>query len=101
MPQIGAIVSGRVVADVLAQLLEILGVRLDVLPVVQPLLDDRVDQGVQHRHVAARAEAQRVRRVPRQGLAARVHHEELGAALRGVLEEGRGDRVVYGRVARR
>ena len=32
----------RVVAHVLAQLLEIVGMRLDVLPVVQPFLDDRV-----------------------------------------------------------
>ena len=31
-------------------------------------------------------------------LAARVHHDQLGAALRRLLEEGRGDRVVFGRV---
>ena len=38
------------------------------------------------------AVACRVKRV-----AARVHHEHLGAALGGLLEEGRGDRVVLGR----
>ena len=39
-----------------------------------------------------------VGRMARQRLAARVHHDQLGAALRGVLEEGRGDRMVFGRV---
>ena len=34
----------------------------------------------------------------RQRLAARVHHDQLGAALGRLLEEGRGDRVVLGRV---
>ena len=31
-------------------------------------------------------------------LAARIHHDQLGAALGGLLEEGRGDRMVLGRV---
>ncbi len=35
--------------------LEVLGVGLDVLPVVQLLLDDRVQHRVQHRDVARRA----------------------------------------------
>ena len=50
-----------VVADVLAQLVEILGMGLDVLPVVQPLLDDRVNQRVEHRDVAAGRELQHFR----------------------------------------
>ena len=89
----------RIVADMLAQFLEILGVRLDVLPVVEVLLDDRVQQRVQQRHVAARVEAQDQGRVAHQGVAARVHHKDLGAALRRLLEEGRRDRVVFGRPA--
>ena len=43
-------------------------------------------------------ELQHVRGVALQGLAARVHDDELGAALGRVLEEGRGDRMVLGRV---
>ena len=39
-----------------------------------------------------------VRRVARQRLAARVHDDQRRAALGRVLEEGRGDRVVLGRV---
>ena len=97
MPQIAAIFSGRIVADVLAQFFEILGVRLDVLPVVQALLDDRVKQRVQHRDITAGAEAQGRRRVPRQRVAARVHHKNLGAALCRLLEESGGHRVVFGR----
>ena len=43
------------IPDVLAQVLEIVGMRLDVLPVVEAFLDDRVQQRVQQRHVACRA----------------------------------------------
>ncbi len=32
-----------------------------------------------------------------EGVAARVHHEHFGAALCRLFEEGRGDRVVFGR----
>ena len=42
MPQIAAIASGVKSRDVLDELLEVLGVRLDVLPVVELLLDDDV-----------------------------------------------------------
>ena len=84
----------RIVADVLAQLFVILGVRLDVLAVGQPLLDDRVEQRVQQRHVAPRVKAQGRGRVPHQGVAARVHDEHLGAALGRLFEERGGDRMV-------
>ncbi len=97
MPQIVSHLFRRIIADVLAQLLVILGVRLDVLAVGQALLDDRVEQRVQHRHVAPGIEAQGRRRVPHQGMAARVHDKHLGAALGRLLEEGGGDRVVLGR----
>ena len=48
----------RIVADMLAQLLEILGVGLDILPSVEALLDDRVHQRVEHRDIAPGLEAQ-------------------------------------------
>ena len=82
----------------LAHALEALGVGLDVLAVVQPLLDDHVHDRVEHRDVAAGLELQHVGRVALQRLAARVHHDERLAALGGLLEVGRGDRVVLGRV---
>ncbi len=37
-------------------------------------------------------------RVTRQRLPARIHHEQLGALLGRVLDEGRRDRMVHGRV---
>ena len=88
----------REVADVFDELLEILGVRLDVLPVVEFFLDDRVQHGIEHRHVAAGPELQHVRGVALQRLPARVHDDELRAALGRVLEEGRGDRMVLDRI---
>ena len=82
----------------LAQVLEALGVRLDVLPVVQVLLDDHVHQRVEQRDVAAGLELQHMGGVALQRLAARVHHDQGLAPLGRLLEEGRGDRVVLGRV---
>ena len=41
------------------------------------------------------------RGMPRQRVAARVHHENLRAALRRLLEECRGDRMIFRRLARR
>ena len=70
---------------------------LDVLPVVELLGDDDVEQGVQQRHVGAGVELEHVGGVALQGLAAGVHHDE-GGALRRLLEEGGGDRVVLGGV---
>ncbi len=82
----------------LLELLEALGVRLDVLPVVEALLDDCVHQRVQQRDVGAGLELEHVGRVALQRLAARVHHDQRLAAPGRLLEEGRGDRVVLGRV---
>ena len=98
MPQSSAIASGVRSLTAFAQRLEILGMRLDVLLVVKILIDDRVQQRRQHRHVAARLELQHMRRMPLQGLAARVHDDQRRAALRRLLEEGRGDRMILGRV---
>ncbi len=75
MPQIGAISSGVKSFTLSLQLLEILGMRLDVLLVVQPLGDDDVEHGVQQRHVAAGLELQHVGGMALQRLAARVHDD--------------------------
>ena len=87
----------RIVADVLAELLVVFGVRLNVLPVGQALLDDRVEERIQHCHVAAGVEAQGPGRVPHQAVAPRVDHEDFGAAFCGLFEKGSGDRMVLGR----
>ena len=84
--------------QVLAQVLEALGVRLDVLAVVQLLLDDHVHERVQQRDVGAGLELQHVRGVALQRLAARVHDDQRLAALGRLLEVGRGDRMVLGRI---
>ena len=65
----------------------------------RPSVDDRV----QHARSAAPRRVPGLKRsddggVARQRLAARIHDDQLGAALGGVLDEGRGDRVVLGRV---
>ena len=58
---------GREVFDVLLQRLEALGVRLDVLLVVEPSVDDHVAAcALSSAHVAARLELQHVRGVPLQ-----------------------------------
>ena len=89
---------GRVRLQVRAQVLEALGVRLNVLAVVQLLLDDGVHQGVQQRDVGAGLELQHVGGVALQRLAARVHHDQGLAPLGRLLEVGRRDRMVLGRI---
>ena len=89
---------GAVARHMLLQALEILGVGLKVLDVVEPLLDDHVHDGVEQRDVARGLELQHVGGVFAQRLAARIDDDELGAALRRLLEEGRGDRMVLGRI---
>ncbi len=86
------------VLDVFLPGVEALDVGLDVLLVVELLLDDDVQHGVEHRHVGAVLELHHLPGVALQRLTARVHHHELGAALGRLLEEGRGDRMVLGRV---
>ena len=80
----------------LGQLLEILRVGLDVLLVVELLFDDDVEDAVEHRHVGAVLELHHLPGVALERLAARIHHDELRAALGRLLEEGRGDRMVLG-----
>ena len=53
---------------------------------------------VEHRDVGAVLELHHLPGVALERLAARVHHDQLGAALGRLLEEGRGDRMVLGRV---
>ena len=87
-----------VAGDVLLQALEILGKGLEVLNVVKPFLDDHMHDGVEQRHVARRLELQHVAGVFAHRLAARINDDELGAAFCRLLEEGRGDGMVFGRI---
>ncbi len=76
----------------------VLGVGLDILAVVKLFLDDHMHDRVQHGHVGARAELQHVRSEPAQADPARIHHDQLSAALGELLEIGGRDRVVLDRV---
>ena len=89
---------GREILDVVGELLEALDVGLHILLVVELLADDDVEHGVEHGDVGAVLELHHLPGVALQGLPARVHDHELGAALGRLLEEGGGDRVVLGRV---
>ena len=80
----------------LLQPLEILGIGLEVLDVVEPLFDDHMHDGVEQRHVARRLELQHVGGVLAHRLPARIDDDELGAALRRLFEEGRGHRMILG-----
>jgi hypothetical protein len=80
------------------ELLEAVGVGLDILGVVEVLGDDDVHHRIEQGHVAAGLEAQHVAGEVLQRLAARVHHDEVGAALGGLLEIGGRDGMVLGRV---
>ena len=75
-----------------------LGIGLDELLVVELLRHDDVEDRIEHRHVGAIAELQHVGGVALERLAARIHDDELRAALGGLLEEGRRHRVVLGRI---
>ena len=70
---------------------------LDVLPVVELLGDDHVEQRIEQRDVGAGLELQHVGGVALQRLAPWVHHDE-GRPLRRLLEEGGGDGMVLGGV---
>ncbi len=84
--------------DVLGELLEVFDVGLDVLLVVELLFDDDVEHAVEHRHVGAVLELHHLPGMTLERLAARIHDDQLGAALCGLLEEGGGDRMVLGRI---
>ena len=88
----------REVLDALGEGREAFDVSLHVLLVVEFLGDDDVEHGVEHRHVGAVLELHHLPGVALERLPARVHDDELGAALGRLLEEGGGDRVVLGRV---
>ena len=88
----------RELGDLRLQFVIPLGVTGDVLLVGQPLGDDGVDHRVQHRDIAAGLELQVLEGMARQRLPARIHHDQLGAALGRVLDEGRGDRMVDRRI---
>ena len=75
-----------------------LGVAGDILLVGQPLGDDGVDHRVQHRDIAAGLELQMLIGMARQRLPPRIDHDQFGAALGGVLDEGGGDRMVDRRI---
>ncbi len=87
---------GREIPDVLGELREALREGLHILPVVELLGDDHVEERVEHRDVGAVAELQHMGGVALERLAARVHDDELGAPLGRLLEEGGGDRVIFG-----
>ena len=90
---------GRERLDVLAERFEVLGIGRDILLVVKPFGDDHVEQGIEHGHVGARLEGQVLVGMPRQRLTARIYDDQLGAILLdGVFDEGRGHRMVHGRV---
>ena len=86
---------GGKITDVLRQGVEPRDVGLDVLPVVEPLGDDHVQQRIEERDVGAGIELEHVGGVALQGLAPGVHHDE-GRLLGRLLEEGGGNRVVLG-----
>ena len=81
------------------QVFEAFGVGLHVLIVTQVFGDDGVQHGVQQGNVGARLELQNVTGVGGQplGLPARVHDDELGAALGRAFQVGGGNRMIFGR----
>ena len=89
---------GREADQVRALRLPVLGHRLNILAIDQSLVGDDVHDRVQERHVRARTELQHVARMPLERLPARIHHDELAAALGELLEVSRGDGMVLDRV---
>ncbi len=84
--------------DALLEFIEALGIAGDILFVGQAFGDDGIDHRVQHRDIAAGLERQMLGGMARQRLPARVHHDQLGAALGRVLDEGRSHRVIDRRI---
>ena len=85
---------GRELRHVPFQLLESVGVGCHVVAVVEPFGDDDVEQRVEQRHVGAGLELKHPGGVAPQGLAARIHHDEMGAAFGGLLEVGGRHRMI-------
>ena len=84
--------------DVVADRLETAGAVGDEALGDQAFLDDRVHHRVQQRDVGVGFELQVVRRVPRELGAARIGEDQPRSVLRGVLDPGRGDRMVDHRI---
>ena len=88
----------REILDVFLPGVETFDIGLDILLVVKLLGDDDIEHGVEHRHVGAVLELHHAPGMALERLPARIHHDELGAALGRLLEEGGGDRMVLGRI---
>ena len=89
---------GREFLDPLLQIIEAFGVARDILVVGEALGDDGVDHCVQHRDITAGLERQIFVSIARQALPAWIHHDQLGAALSRILDEGSRHRVIHGRI---
>ena len=88
----------RELLDLLGKGFEIRGLCLDILPVVEALADDCIENAIEHRDVGARLELQHMRRMALERLPARIHHNELRTALGRLLEERRRYGMVLGRI---
>src|SRR6267154_1543324 len=77
------------ILDAVAERLKAFHIGLDILLVVKFLGDDRIEDAVEHRNVGAVAELQHMGGVALERLAARIHDDELRAALGRLLEESR------------
>ena len=84
--------------DVPAQLVIADGAALDELAVDQILGDDDVHHRVEQRDIGVRLELQVAVGDARKVRTARVADDQPGAVLRGVLDPGRGHRVIHRRV---
>ena len=88
----------RIILDALGERLEALDVGLDVLLVVELFRDDRIEDAVEQSDVGAVLELQHVGGVALERLAARIGDDQRGAALGGLLEKRRRDRMILGRI---
>ena len=86
----------RELLDVLGEGREAFGVGLHILLVVEIFRHDDVEHRVQHRDVGAVLELHHAPGMALQRVAARIHHDELGATLGRLLEEGRRDWMILG-----
>ena len=91
---------GREILHVVFDDLEVFGVGLHILLVIELFRHDDVHHSIEQRHVAARTELQHVLGIALQYLPARVHNNELRAILGSLLEIGSGDWMVLSRVDR-
>src|SRR5262245_36542999 len=88
----------REILDALRKRSEAFDVGLNVLLVVKLLGDDDVEHGVEHRNVGTVLELHHAPGMTLERLPAWIHDDQPGPTLGGLLEEGRSDRVVLGRI---